>query len=367
MTEPAHRARAPLFFWAAVALGLAVRIAVLLLSPENPDTRSFEDTVRAGTGGLYNGVTRFNYSPLFAFVLYGLGGAASAIGVPLRLLLGGFLLATDAATTAVLVRRAGPGAAALFFLNPVSVFVSSFHLQFDGLAILFLVLAVAAFRDRGSEPRWGRSAAWMSLSLLAKHVAWFHPLLFVTRASRRRPLLLSLVPYGVFALSFLPFASSWSGIRTAVLGYRSLSESYGVRGLFPAAPDRLLTVLFAAALLAAVWLFRRVPLERAALLLFLVTLLFIPGIAEYYFVWPIALGALCGGGAGFFVYTIVVTLFLAGSPDGLHLQEKFRHLPDWSGPWWACAFWLLWEIRRLSSARIRALHAPVDGQPAATP
>ncbi len=367
VTAPRQRARTPLFFWAAVALGLAVRIAVLLLSPENPDTRSFEDTVRAGTGGLYNGVTRFNYSPLFAFVLYGLGGAAAAIGVPLRLLLGAFLLATDAATTAVLFRRTGPGAAALFFLNPVSVFVSSFHLQFDGLAILFLVLAVAAYRDRQSEPRSVRSAAWMSLSLLAKHVAWFHPLLVVTRASRRRSLLLSLVPYGVFALSFLPFASSWSGIRTAVLGYRSLSESYGVRGLFPAAPERLLTVLFAAAMLAAVWLLRRVALDRAALLLFLVTLLFIPGIAQYYFVWPIALGALCGGGAGLFVYTVVVTLFLAGSPDGLHFQEKFGHLPDWSGPWWACAFWLLWEIRRPSAARIRGLDTPADGRPAAIP
>ncbi|MCA1610330.1 MAG: hypothetical protein ABR610_04825 [Thermoanaerobaculia bacterium] len=364
MTAPPHSARAPVYFWAAVALGAAIRIAVLVLSPENPDTRSFEDTVRAGAGGLYNGLTRFNYSPLFAFVLYGLGGAAAAVGAPLRLLLGAFLLATDAATTAVLFRRAGPCAAALFFLNPVSVFVSSFHLQFDGLAILFLVLAVAGFRERGSETRPGRAAAWMSLSLLAKHVAWFHPLLFVTRASRRREMLFSSLPYAVFALSFLPFASSWSGIRTAVLGYRSLSEAYGLRGLFPTAPDRLLTILFAASLLAAVWLLRRVALAPAALLLFLVTLLFIPGIAQYYFVWPIALGALCGGGAGFFVYTVVVTLFLAGSPDGLHFQEKFRHLPDWSGPWWACAFWLLWEIRRLSAARAMGLRARADDRPA---
>ncbi len=351
MTDAVPRPGAPVLFWAAVALGVALRIAVLVLSPDNPDTRAFEDTARAGTGGLYNGVTRFNYSPLFAFVLYGLAGVAGALGSSLRIILGVFLLAVDGGTTAVLLRRAGAGAAALFFLNPVSVLVSSFHLQFDGLAILFLVLAVAAGRAGRFEGRPGPATAWLSLSLLAKHIAWFHPLLFATRSARLRPALLALTPYAVFAASFLPFAASWKGIRGSVLGYRSLSESYGIRALFPTAPEGLLTAIFAVSLLSAVWLLRRVPLERAALLLFLVTLLFIPGIAQYYFVWPIALGALCGGGAGFFVYTIVVSLFLAGSPDGLHFQERFRHFPDWSGPWWACAFWLLWEIRRLDRHR----------------
>ena len=163
MTGSGARARVPMVFWAAVALGLALRIAVLVLSPDNPDTRSFEDTVRAGTTGLYDGVTRFNYSPLFAFVLYGLSFAAKVLGSPLRIALGAFLLAVDGATTAALLRRAGPGAAALFFLNPVSVFVSSFHLQFDGLAILFLVFdvellflypwAVIAYGE-GSDPTW---------------------------------------------------------------------------------------------------------------------------------------------------------------------------------------------------------------------
>ena len=350
MTGSGARARVPMVFWAAVALGLALRIAVLVLSPDNPDTRSFEDTVRAGTTGLYDGVTRFNYSPLFAFVLYGLSFAAKVLGSPLRIALGAFLLAVDGATTAALLRRAGPGAAALFFLNPVSVFVSSFHLQFDGLAILFLVLAVAAGRERQFDEKPGKAAGWLSLSLLVKHIAWFHPLLFLTRARTRRAALLSFLPYAVFAASFLPFAASWRGIRASVLGYRSLSESYGIRAFFPSAPERGLTILFATALLVSVWLVRRLPLERAALLLFLVSLLFLPGIAEYYFVWPIALGAFCGGGAGFFVYTIVVSLFLAGSPDGLHFQERFRHFPDWSGPWWACVFWLLWEIRRLAKA-----------------
>ena len=80
-------------------------------------------------------------------------------------------------------------------------------------------------------------------------------------------------------------------------------------------------------------------------MLFLVMLLFAPGICEYYFVWPIALGALFGG-AGYLVYTVVVASFFLGSPDGLGLP--LSHLPGWHGVWFAVLLWLLWEARRLS-------------------
>ena len=93
--------------------------------------------------------------------------------------------------------------------------------------------------------------------------------------------------------------------RSHVLDYRSLSEDYGVGMLLtsPGLPRWLPGALFVAAVLAALALLRAVPRERACLLLFLVMLLFAPGICEYYFVWPIALGALYGG-AGYLIYTV---------------------------------------------------------------
>jgi hypothetical protein len=89
-----------------------------------------------------------------------------------------------------------------------------------------------------------------------------------------------------------------------------------------------------------------VELPRACLLLFLVMLLLVPGVCEYYFVWPVALGALFGG-AGYAVYTVVVASFFLGSPDGLALA--LSHLPGWHGIWWSLLLWLLWEVRRLGS------------------
>ena len=94
--------------------------------------------------------------------------------------------------------------------------------------------------------------------------------------------------------------------------------------------------------------FRRIEIGRACLLLSLVVLIFLPGVVEYYFVWPIALGSLFGG-AGYAVYTLVVSAFFLGSPDALGLP--IGHLPGWHGIWWSIVFWLAWELRRLSKER----------------
>jgi hypothetical protein len=110
--------------------------------------------------------------------------------------------------------------------------------------------------------------------------------------------------------------------------------------------------------LAAVLVLRKVELPRAAAMLFLALLLTMPGVWDYYFLWPIAAGALCGGGIGYALYSGVVALFMLGSPDGFDLQARFPHLPDLSGPWWAALFWLAWELRRLRTPAAAAVPSP---------
>jgi len=345
-------------------LGLAVRVLFLRAFSGNYDLESFGTAVsilRRG-GDLYLETTRYNYSPVWAHVLLGLDVLADRIGCSFGTALGALLLVVDALTARVLYRLAGGGrrgtaAALLFFLNPVSIFVSSFHLQFDNVAILFLLCAVL-WAERLPAARVP-TVAWLSASLLTKHIAAFFPPLFLAGRQRRGlKLLEALAPYAIFAASFLPYWRSWAGIRDNVVGYRSLSEDYGVAMLLavPGVPRWLPSALFAAALLAALGLLRHVPRARACLMLFLVMLLFAPGICEYYFVWPIALGALFGG-AGYAVYTVVVAAFFLGSPDGLGLA--LEHLPGWHGVWWSLLLWLAWEARRLST------QAPKDpGRPA---
>ena len=344
----------------AVAAGflcaLALRLVFFSGFTGDYDTGSYEEVVRTvRAGGDPWSTERYNYSPAWAGILLVLARGAEAAGVSLATAVGALLLAADAATAALLWRLGGGGAggaraALLFFANPVSVLVSSHHRAFDGLALLLLVAAVAAFRREPLRP--GGVAAALAGSLLVKHVAAFHPLLFASGRNRRGiPTAAVAAAYAVFALSFAPFAGSWPAIRKNVLLYGGLGGLYGTDALLlvPGMPFWAPRVLFVAAVVAAVIWLRRAGVEiaRACLVLFLVMLVFLPGIGRQYFVWPIAMGALSAG-AGYLVYTAVATAALV-SLSGL--APSLERLPGWYGVWCAALLWLLLEARSLRGRR----------------
>jgi len=355
---------------AVFGAAIVLRAVFLLALRENYDLASFRlvaEILERG-GDLYRETDRYNYAPLWAFVLRGLHLAAALSGIAFLRLVGFFLLAVDGLSAVVLFRicrdrGASPAqarlAALLFFANPVSVLSSSYLAAFDNVSLLFLLLAVwFAARE---PPRTAGVVASLAASLLVKHVTIFHPLLLLGRreaGARRFRTAAALVPYAVFFASFLPFWSSRDAIWRNVFLYRSLAEPYGTDPLrfLRGVPHWSQLAIFLAASLAAVFLLRRVEFARACLLLFLVVLIFSPGIVQYYFVWPIALGALFPS-LGYLVYTVMVSLFLIHSPDALAVE--LPHLPGWSGPWWALVFWLLWEIRRLQ----RAVRLPAAASP----
>jgi hypothetical protein len=342
---------------------LSIRLLFFTALQQNWDSRWYAAVVAQLERGedLFHGPTFYSYSPLWALFLRGVNDLAVPLGVPLYRAVGLVLLLTDLCTAFVvygIARRAmkqtpalAAGGALLFFLNPISVLATGHHNQFENVAILFLLVAVFF---AGQQPlRSLPVMAAMSLSLLVKHITWFHPLLFV-RARRRDGLspLAGIVPYVVFALSFLPYWATRNQMVRNVLGYRSMTETYGTALLVELrlVPDWAPRVLFLLAAAVGVLAFRRLEVGRACLLLFLVLLLFLPGIAEYYLIWPIALGAVYRG-AGFFVYTVVVSAFFLGSPDGLAVP--FEHFPGWHGVWWATLFWLMWELRRIQGSKVR--------------
>lgn len=334
---------------------LLLRLAFAALQRENYDLRSFEivaGIVRWG-GDVYRETSRYNYAPVWAYLLWGLATAGQFFGLPLARAVTGALTAVDAASAFLIyrilrnreasARRAAFGSL-LFFANPISVFVSSYHGMFDNVSILFLLVAAESMTGRPARP--GRAVFAAAASILIKHVTWFHPLLLARRRPPRPPAVAILAPYAIFFASLLPFWASRGRIRAQVFGYQSLGEPYGTEALrfLPGMPPWGTAALCALAALFAVFWIRRLELEfeRGCLLLFLVLLIFVPGIAPYYFVWPIAFGALFPG-AGYAVYTVIVSLFLVHSPDAIGLEVP--HLPGWSGPWWALVFWLLWELR----------------------
>ncbi|HEU5249890.1 MAG TPA: hypothetical protein VFW15_07870 [Thermoanaerobaculia bacterium] len=339
----------------------ALRIGFLASLSPNWDTNAYAEVARTldSGGALYRDTVRYNYSPVWALLLRVFARFSGEGGIPLHRVVGGFLLLADVATAWIVFRvardvllrprRTAAGAALLFFANPVSVFVTGFHAQFDGLAIAFLMLAI--WLAGRSRPQPLASAGALAGSLLVKHVTAFHPILFWRGAKGSRRLVFLLLPYAIFGASFLPYWRVRGAVFAHVFAYRSMAEDYGTAMLrkLPGIPDWAPTVLFAAAALTAAIALARLELTRGSLLLFLVLLVFAPGMAQYYFVWPIALGSLFGG-AGYAVFTLVVSAFFLGSPDGLGLP--LEHLPGWHGIWFATVFWLLWEIRLLPKSAL---------------
>ena len=346
---------------------IALRLVFLSHARENFDlsTWHFEFSVLDRHGSLYR-ETPYNHAPLWAGILLVIGRTARDQGWSFVTSVCSFLNLVDVALAALvwrIVRDRGDRkiaalSALIAFANPISVIASSYLGQFDNVAIAFLLIAVA-FSTRRPPGSLGVGIA-LGASLVAKHVAWFHPLLLVRGQGRR--FWVAAVPYVLFLLSFLPFWHSWRSIRDHVFAYRGGPESFGLEPLREVSwlPREAGTLLFAVALLLAVWLLRRVEFGRACLLLFLAQLILIPGVWSYYFVWPVALGAIFPS-VGYLVYTVVVTAFFMKSPDVLGLD--WPHLPGWWGCWWATVFWLLWEIRLLARRSSPSFPSPATIPP----
>jgi Gpi18-like mannosyltransferase len=346
-------------FFMAFAIAAGLRLSMVAVSPGNYDTDSYDQVVallREG-GELYRDTNRYNYSPAWSLILVFVYRVSNSLVLDPRVVVSLVLLLVDGMTAMALYRigsrrdgpRRGLSAALLFFLNPVSIWISSAHGQFDGLSIFFLVMAV--FFASRETPQPSPTVVCLSLSLIVKHITWFHPVLFALKGKLgRRALLIGLVPYFALGLTFLPYLPVYREVRADVFEYRGLRRLYGFDALLSTlsgAPPWLPTALFLSAVVGAVVVLRRVEIARASLILFLVVLVFAPGIGRQYFVWPIALGSLFGG-PGYFVYTLVETASIVKIAS---LPGDYEFGRNWVYPWLAAVSWLAWELGRLAWTR----------------
>jgi hypothetical protein len=340
------------WMWVCISLAaVGVRGGLAWTAPPSMDLQNYGDTVRvlASAAPFYEAADHYNYSPVWSWVLRFAQNVGQATGSGLTPIVRSFLLAVDLGCAALLFYLSREGrrvtqwrTAALYLANPVGIWVSAVQGQFDALALFFLLAALEVERRRSNaESSSLPPMALLTLSIAAKHVTLFHPILFVRRRRDWRWLPL---PYLATAALFLPYATQWRAIRDRVLLYRSVPRSYGFSE-FVLYDERAAVILgavaFAAGLAAAFWL-RKADLQRGCLILFLVLLFFAPGIGAQYFLWPLTLGALAPS-LGYFVLTASAMLWILGShfgwPGGLQFMG---HLV-----WLSVALWAVREIRSL--------------------
>lgn len=160
----------------AAILGTVLRLVLAWNTPGNYDQQSYAivvDILDRG-GNVYAETARYNYSPVWMYVLYALSHTASFFGVPFAFAPRAFLAAVDLLVALAVARIAtatgqnGTKAFLVYYLNPISVLLTGLHGQFDNLAALPLLVAVnLAIRALPVRSRW--TWAMAKLAVCIKH------------------------------------------------------------------------------------------------------------------------------------------------------------------------------------------------------
>src|SRR5579883_1767270 len=267
------------------------------------------------------------YFPTINALLWFAGALSSLWGLPLPLALkiGPILfdslsavLIYDLLSTQIpeIALRAG----ILYALNPLALLITSFHGQWDSIALFFLLLAISARDSNGTAAlREASFGSLLAISLLIKPIT----LPFLALIPPRKgdgalwwPALAGLMfTFGAAFALFSVFGYSPIG-ALARIGLYSMT-GVQVFGL-PFAPGlarfgllthRLALVSPAMLVLALLYHRRRLPATDAMLLFYLVTIATV-GLSPQYLLWPLPLLVLSGRFRMATVYTTINSVFL---------------------------------------------------------
>ena len=309
----------------------------------------------------------YPYPPLWIWIEAGSEWLARATGLSFAVVVKLPVLLADLGIVWVLARwshargapdeRVAQRASWLFALHPVSIFVTSFHGQFDSVMLFFVLLSL---RFQPSKP--DASALSLSAAIATKSFpALLMPLFVlgpgVSRAFRYVllaivPVLLMLVPYAVADLGALTrellgyggvadfgWIGTWRAMRWLATGALARSEAPHWPASIPAA-KALFLVVYVAGAWALARRRLRWTLPQATLAVFLAFLTFYGAISAQYLLWPVPLGALLPS-AGFAAYSVAATAALAGfylflAPGILTAAAPGALGPHAAGVVWAC-------------------------------
>ncbi len=181
---------------------------------------------------VYANTERYNYAPLWSYFLAGL--KQISLWLPpmgrhgYHLTVAGFLALVDVALAALLGVRYHYNAGIFFLCCPVTIILTGSYSQFDNFGLLAGLAAWLLIR--GGRATWDRvlcSAGLLGLSLAIKHIFFLFPIWLIFWSGLgnwRKRLAYATVAYGLFGLSFLPWAMdapSRAGIIQHVFLYRS--------------------------------------------------------------------------------------------------------------------------------------------------
>lgn len=335
-----------------LAVAAVLRLAIVLACDREAGDvlryRKVADHVLDVSWNPYQAPRLHPYPPVWFAWEAACGFLARHAGAPFAVLVKLPAVAAELVLIALLARGvlgAGAASAWAYALHPVSLMVTSAHGQFEALALLFVVLALAWH----AQDRPDRSALALSAAVALKS---FPVLLLPVFFWRRPPAAAAryaALCLGPVALLLLPFAvHDFAALRRELFGYGGVAD-FGWIGLWrgllwlrSGVLPRAEAAHWAGAVLAAKLAFAagyglllaglltrrvRLGLAEAALAVFLVFLVFYGALSAQYLLWVVPLGvarldrelvvySLVAGLAllGFYPFLAPGVLFPAGPP-----------------------------------------------------
>ncbi len=284
-----------------------------------------------------------SWPPLWPVLTLLSHGIAEATAVPFSLVVKVFPIAADVIVTAVLYAIASDFGlppfltAAAYAFNPIAVYTSAIHGNFDSIPALCLTMAilyVCCLDDKTGM----RAGVWLGVGAAFK--TWpllILPALVTGSRPLRRQLTIAIVAIGVFlAALLLPWPFIGRSAIVSILRYRGYQGWWGITAIAFLSghelPIRLVSFIFYVAMAAAalILLLKKTSAARGALLLLLTFYLATPGFGLQYLLWivPIALiadqrrGLVYSGLAG-----ALILFELAMRPYTGHPFDSIRFLP----------------------------------------
>ena len=126
----------------AFLIGLICRLALALTTHGNTDLRNYEGVVAIlqHGGNVYAETAGYNYAPVWMLVM----GALARLG-PIHITARVFLSLVDILNAVLIGRVWGSRAGALYAINPAAILIVGYGGQFETLAALPLLIALARY------------------------------------------------------------------------------------------------------------------------------------------------------------------------------------------------------------------------------
>jgi len=281
-----------------VLLGVGVLLRFLAAaSGFTYDMESYEIVARAVIEHktVYAETTRYNYGPLWFYVLAGLYKVSLLFPdafFAFRYLVVGVLSAVDIGLFVLFSKMFSPAIALLYYFNPLSIITTGYYSQFDNAALLLGWISVWYISKK--QKTFG--LVLLGVSLILKHVFFFFPVWLALREITWKERVRTVgIPVLIFLASFIPFLrDGFQGIKENVFLYASFANAPLWHVLVPDGLTRIISpgFLFLTALTVGAILFRKTPLAVSMAWYGMVLVAFAPAISEQYFVLVLPLIAL---------------------------------------------------------------------------